>query len=102
MPTRQDGVENRDNVYTVSDSDSSWDERADEGRINPIEEAKRLGTNLAIAEKAKITDIRERKIQTNSAGKNRNKTNFKCNQVEKKTATIRQIFGNFKNKIATF
>ena len=61
MPTRQDGVENRDNVYTVSDSDSSWDERADEGRINPIEEAKRLGTNLATTEKAKITDIRERK-----------------------------------------
>ena len=99
MPTRQDGVENRDNVYTVSDSDSSWDERADEGRINPIEEAKRLGTT----EKAKITDIRERKIQTNSAGKNGNKTNFKCNQVEKKQQLyIRQIFGNFKNKIATF
>ena len=28
---------------TVSDSDSSWEERADEGPINPIEEAKRLG-----------------------------------------------------------
>ena len=92
MPTRQDGVENRDNVYTVSDSDSSWDERADEGRINPIEEAKRLGTNLATTEKAKISDIRERKIQTNSAGKNRNKTNFKCNQVEKNS---NYIFGKF-------
>ena len=28
---------------TVSDSDSSWEERADEGPINPIEEAERLG-----------------------------------------------------------
>ena len=66
---------------TVSDSDSSWEERADEGPINPIEEAKRLGANLATLENAKIT--RERKIQTNPAGKNSNKTNFKCNQVKK-------------------
>ena len=28
---------------TVGDSDSSWEERADEGPINPIEEAERLG-----------------------------------------------------------
>ena len=28
---------------TFSDSDSSWEERADEGPINPIEEAERLG-----------------------------------------------------------
>ena len=28
---------------TFSDSDSSWEERADEGPINSIEEAKRLG-----------------------------------------------------------
>ena len=28
---------------TVSDSDSSWEEHADEGPINPIEEAERLG-----------------------------------------------------------
>ena len=96
MPTRQDGVENRDNVYTVSDSDSSWDERADEGRINPIEEAKRLGTNLATTEKAKITDIRERKIQTNSAGNN--KTNFKCNQVEKKQQLFRKFLATLKIK----
>ena len=27
---------------TFSDSDSSWEERADEGPINPIEEAERL------------------------------------------------------------
>ena len=27
---------------SFSDSDSSWEERADEGSINPIEEAKRL------------------------------------------------------------
>ena len=28
---------------TFSDSDSSWEELADEGPINPIEEAKNLG-----------------------------------------------------------
>ena len=42
----------------------------DEGPINPIEKAKSLGENLATPEKAKIA--RERKIQTNPAGKNRN------------------------------
>ena len=42
----------------------------DEGPINPIEKAKSLGANLATPEKAKIA--RERKIQTNPAGKNRN------------------------------
>ena len=47
----------------VGDSDSSWEERTDEGPINPTEEAKRLGANLATAEKARKT--RERKIQTN-------------------------------------
>ena len=51
---------------TVSDSDSSWEERADEGPINPIAEAKRLEANLAPPEKAKIA--RERKLQTNPAG----------------------------------
>ena len=45
---------------TVSDSDSSWEERGDKGLINPIAEAKRLGANLANREKAKIG--RERKI----------------------------------------
>ena len=39
---------------TVSDLDSSWEERADEGPINPIEEGKRLGANLPTPEKAKI------------------------------------------------
>ena len=39
---------------TVSDLDSSWKERANEGPINPIEEAKRLGANLPTPEKAKI------------------------------------------------
>ena len=34
---------NRPQNYTVSDSDSSWEEHADEGPINPIEEAERLG-----------------------------------------------------------
>ena len=58
-----------------------------EGPINPTEKAKRLG---ATPEKAKIA--RERKIQTNPAGKNRNKTNFKHKQVKK--ATIRQLFRN--------
>ena len=57
----------------------------DEGPINPTEKGKRLGANLATPEKAKIA--RERKIQTNRAGKNRNKTNFKRKQVKK--ATIR-------------
>ena len=59
----------------VSDSDSSWKERADEGLINPTGEAKRPGANLVTLEKAKIT--RERKIQTNPAGTNRSNTNFK-------------------------
>ena len=54
---------------SVSESDSSWEERADEGPINPFAEAKRLGAKLATLEKAKIG--RERKIQTNPAGKKR-------------------------------
>ena len=62
----------------------------DEGPINPTEKAKRLGANLATPEKAKTA--RERKIQTNPAGKNRNKTNFKRKQEKK--ATIRQLFRN--------
>ena len=67
---------------TVSDLDSSWEERADEGPINPIEIAKSLGVNLATPEKAKIA--RERKIQAaNQVCKNRNKTNFRCKQVKK-------------------
>ena len=76
---------------TLSDSDSSWEERA---RLIPF------------TEEAKIT--RERKIQTNPVIKNSNKTNFKCKQVKKKIATIGQLFeiqlllGNFKNKITTF
>ena len=91
MPTRQDGVENRDKVNTVRDSDSSWDERADEGPINPIEEAKRLGTNLATTEKAKITDITERKIQTNSA----DKTAIKPISSAIKSKKKQQLFGKF-------
>ena len=59
------------------------------GPINPIKEAKRLGANLATHEKAKIA--RERKMQTNPAGKNRNKTNFKRKQVKKK----KQLLGSF-------
>ena len=65
----------------------------DEGPINPIAEAKRLGTNLATPEKAKIA--RERKIQTNPASKkrcmrgqndlNRNKTNLKVQPSKKKS-----------------
>ena len=61
---------------TATDSDSSWEERADEGQINPIAEAKRLGKNLATTEKTKIA--RERKIQTNPGGKDSDKTNLKC------------------------
>ena len=64
---------------------------SDEGPIKPTEKAKRLqGANLATPEKAKIA--RERKIQTNLAGKNRKKTNFKRKQEKK--ATIRQLFRN--------
>ena len=51
-----------------SDSNSS-SSSADEGPINPIAEAKRLGANLSTPKKAKIA--RERKIQTNPAGKSR-------------------------------
>ena len=80
---------------TATDSDSSWEERADEGQINPIAEAKRLGKNFATPEKAKIA--RERKIQTNPSGKDSNKTNFKCKQVKKN-----KLLGKFKNKIAAF
>ena len=59
----------------------------DGGPIIPTEEAKRLGANLATPKKAKIA--RERKLQTNPAGKNRNKTNFKRKQVKK--ATVEEI-----------
>ena len=52
---------------TLSDSDSSWEERA---RLIPF------------TEEAKIA--RERKIQTNPVVKNRNKANFKCKQVKEK------------------
>ena len=45
---------------TISDPDSSWEERADESLNSPTEEAKRLGANLATPEKAKIA--RGRKI----------------------------------------
>ena len=38
---------------TASDSDSSWEERADEDPINPTAEVKRLGANLATPEKLK-------------------------------------------------
>ena len=36
---------------TVIDSDSSWEERADEGPINPTAETKRLGANLSLSPK---------------------------------------------------
>ena len=36
---------------TVIDSDSSWEERADEGPINSIVETKRLGANLSLSPK---------------------------------------------------
>ena len=54
----------------TSDSNTSnSDESADEGPSNPIAEAKRLGANLRSPAKAKIA--RERKLQTNPAGKSR-------------------------------
>ena len=37
----------------VSDSDSSWEECAYEGQINPTEEDKKLGVNLATPKKLK-------------------------------------------------
>ena len=88
---------------TASDSDSSWEERADEGQINLIAEAKRLGKNLATPEKDKIA--RERKIQTNPVGKDSNKTNFKCKQVKKinfwTTLKIKwQLFSNFETLLS--
>ena len=79
---------------------------SDEGPIKPTEKAKRLqGANLATPEKAKIA--RERKIQTNLAGKNRKKTNFKRKQEKKKQLfgnffEIQQLYANFKNRITTF
>ena len=72
---------------TVSDSDSRWEERADEGPINPIDEAKRLEANLDTPEEAKIA--RERKVQTNQAGKTAIKLEV---QTSKKIATFRQLF----------
>ena len=80
--TRDFIKQDRENDRESLTSDSSREERADEGPINPIEEAKRLVANLATLENAKIT--RKRKIQTNPTGKNRSKTNFKCNQIKKK------------------
>ena len=50
-------------------SDFNSDESADEGPGNLIAEAKRLGANLCTPVKAKIA--RERKLQTNPAGKSR-------------------------------
>ena len=69
----------------------------DEGPINPTEKAKRLGANLATLEKAKIA--RERKIQTNPAGKNRNKNNFKRKQEKKSNYSA--TFSKFSNFTAT-
>ena len=61
--------------YSGSNTSNS-DESADEGPSNPIAEAKRLVTNLRTPEKAKIA--RERKLQTNLAGKSRS-TRGQCN-----------------------
>ena len=55
-------------IYSDSNTSNS-DESADEGPSNLIAEAKRLGANLRTPEKAKIA--RERKLQTNPAGKSR-------------------------------
>ena len=77
---------------TAGDSDSSWEERVDEGPINPFVEAKRLSANLATPLNVKIARERFSKIQTSPAGKNRNV------QRSKK----KQLFNSFKNKIAAF
>ena len=66
----------------MADNRFQLEKRADEGPINPVEETKRLGANLATREKAKIA--RKRKIQTSPAGKNRNKTNFKCGNFKRR------------------
>ena len=60
---------------------------------------------ILFTEEAKVAG--ERKIQTNPAVKNRNKTSFKCKQVKKKELfgnffEIHKLFGNFKNKMTTF
>ena len=66
---------------TYSDSNTSnSDESADEGPSNLIAEAKRLGANLRTPEKAKIA--RERKLQTNPAGKSRSSSS--CEVVWKR------------------
>ena len=54
---------------SVSDSDLSWEECADEDLINPITEAERVGANLVTP--GKVKRARERKIQMNPAGKKR-------------------------------
>ena len=52
------------------------------------------------AEKAKIAS--ERKIQTSPAGKNLNKTNFKCKQVKSiKNSNYSETFSKFRNFSAT-
>ena len=65
----------------------------EEGPINPTEKAESLGANLATPEKAKRA--RERKIQTNPAGKNHNKTNFKRKQEKK--SNFSATFSKFSN-----
>ena len=54
---------------TAGDSDSSWEERVDEGPINPFVEVKRLSANLATPLNVKIARERFSKIQTSPAGK---------------------------------
>ena len=78
-----------DTFFKMADNSDS-----DEGPIKPTEKAKRLqGANLATPEKAKIA--RERKIQTNLAGKNRKKTNFKGKQEKKSNYSA--TFSKFSN-----
>ena len=70
--------------YSDSNTSNS-DESADEGPSNPIAEAKRLGANLRTPEKAKIA--RERKLQTNPAGKSRST----CGQCDPKLSSWQRV-----------
>ena len=63
---------------TVSNSDSRKEERADEGPINPIREAKRLEAILTTQEEAEIA--RERKLQMNPAVKTAIKSTSSANK----------------------
>ena len=92
---------------TVSDSEIPAGGNVQmKGRLIILRKLKMLG-QISLPPK-KLKQLEKKKIQTNPACKNRNKTNFKYKQV-RQLATIfgtffeiQQLFCNFKNKIAIF